>query len=295
MRACRLAAATAVVVLLALPSPVLANAGGHVNVGENAVDSIARNEETRQPSPKRSSRRKSACKWTLMEPAMAAELQAGGGYSEADGIWAEPEWIPPAAPGDWYWVDCAWGERTPRFVRDRAAVSPARLAHQAQRRLDLEPPVIELRPGEQAMHYVHSQTLLGIGDWEPRQSAVSVPGVTVTVDAVPQRLVWRIEDGTYDSSGAANTFPVECAGPPSALKESAGAVGAKAACEHTWTRPSSISRDGKFGLTAVVQYRVTWTVDGAPGGGDLGLVESAPAHVRVVVSEIQTGYRTTRQ
>lgn len=40
-------------------------------------------------------------------------------------------------------------------------------------------------------------------------------------------------------------------------------------------------------MTATVHWHVTWTAEGAPGGGDLGTIERRSAPVMVPVAEIQ--------
>ncbi|MGH9283320.1 MAG: hypothetical protein ACRD0S_10350, partial [Acidimicrobiales bacterium] len=52
-------------------------------------------------------------------------------------------------------------------------------------------------------------------------------------------------------------------------------------CSHTYTRT------GDFLVTARTDWHVTWSVDGAPGGGDLGIVSRSTPPAPVRVGEVQ--------
>src|SRR3546814_14894182 len=41
-------------------------------------------------------------------------------------------------------------------------------------------------------------------------------------------------------------------------------------CSYTYGRSSASEPDGAYLVTATVRWNVTWTIVGAPGGGDLG-------------------------
>lgn len=62
-------------------------------------------------------------------------------------------------------------------------------------------------------------------------------------------------------------------------------------CSYTWSTPSDSQPSGTYRVTATIEFAVTWTAIGAPGGGSLGLVAGATAtdQVRVGESEALNG------
>ena len=109
----------------------------------------------------------------------------------------------------------------------------------------------------------------------PQQSATAeVPGVKVTVTVEPQSIRWDTGDGAVMDCGPA-------AGPPTASS------GTPPLCRHTWTWPSAGEPNHAYPVTATVLWHATWTVDGAPGGGDLGVIPQRSDPMPVGVAEIQ--------
>ena len=293
MRAVRLVAAALFVTTTCVPGRAYANADADAVAVPNGVDSTARREDVATPGRRRSTTTQNRCTWSAVEPEVAAISDAEGGYSEAEGL-ANLVWVAPRTPGAWYWVDCVWGERYLVFAPERTPVSAARLAHQAKRHLDLAGPELALRPLEAASHYVNTETWLRVSDWSLRQSVVEVPGVSVTVDAIPQKVVWTIDTGTYGTDGKPHTVTVTCLGPGTAYRHDLPEDQQSSDCTHRWPRSSAGSPDGRLAISAVVVYRVTWSAAGAAGGGDLGEIQSAPTTVRAVVGEIQATHTAHR-
>jgi hypothetical protein len=106
---------------------------------------------------------------------------------------------------------------------------------------------------------------------------VSVPGITVTVTAVPERVVWDMGDGTR----------VTCGGPGTAYNASVPDEQQSTDCSNTYRRTSARESGKSFRVRATIQWRATWTVTGAPGGGDLGVVPRSSASVPLRVGEAQ--------
>lgn len=109
----------------------------------------------------------------------------------------------------------------------------------------------------------------------PDQSATAeVPGVRVTVHVEAQSIRWDTGDGaSFDCDPGA--------GPPTAGPSS------RPGCRHTWTWPSVGQPNHAYPVTATVLWHATWTVDGAPGGGDLGVIPQRSDVMPVSVAEIQ--------
>jgi hypothetical protein len=290
MRTGRLAALLALASALVPSSRALANADANAIAGDHGVDAVVSSSDQAAGGRSHGSTEKSECAWSQVEPDVASISEVQGGYSEAEGA-AQPVWVAPHSAGTWYWVDCNWGERYLVFAPAGAPISAARLAQQARKHLQLTAPTMALRPEAGAVHYVNTETWLRVGDWGLRQSSVSVPGVAVTVDAVPVRVEWTIEDGTYDGQGRPNTRKVTCAGPGAQFRDDLPEDRQSTDCGWVWPRASSASPDRKLGITAVVYYRVTWAAVGAPENGQFDDLASEPAAARVRVEEVQTQYR----
>ena len=113
------------------------------------------------------------------------------------------------------------------------------------------------------------------GDASPRSAVAEVPGVRVTVTAVLEQVRWETGDGATEV----------CAGPGHA--PSPDSRGAESDCSHRWSWPSAGLPGDAYQVTATAMWRVSWTAEGAPGGGDLGLVPQRSQPVPVPVAEIQ--------
>ncbi|HVW35148.1 MAG TPA: hypothetical protein VHL53_21625 [Acidimicrobiia bacterium] len=109
----------------------------------------------------------------------------------------------------------------------------------------------------------------------PRIATAEAPGVRVTVTATPEQVQWDTGDGDT----------VVCAGPGRAPDPSNRSDHGD--CSHVWSWPSAGQPDGAYRTTATVFWHVTWTAEGAPGGGDLGLVPQRSQPVRIPVAEVQ--------
>jgi len=191
--------------------------------------------------------------------------------------------IPTDAPGRWLEKRCFestetdfYGERmfTQGSFTGSAVFVPARtpadLRDEAFGHLALPSPTAAMSPaGDQ---YVQFPTWLWVNDdWTARSSTVSVPGVTVVVTATPERTVFDTGDGAM----------VVCVGPGRPYDPSVPDEAQHTDCFHTYTRT------GDYRVTARVDWHVTWSVDGAPGGGDLGVVSRSTPPMTVRVAEIQ--------
>jgi hypothetical protein len=111
-----------------------------------------------------------------------------------------------------------------------------------------------------------------------------VGGVTVTVTARPERVTWQLGNGT------GGTDTVVCPGPgtPYPVAHPLSSIFTPSPdCGYIWRHSSAGSGDERVPVSTWVDYHATWSVSGAPGGGDFGLLASFPATVRVEVGQIE--------
>lgn len=111
------------------------------------------------------------------------------------------------------------------------------------------------------------------GPFTAQSATAEVPGVRVTVHVEPQAIRWETGDGAV----------IDCdpqTGPPTDETT-------RPTCKHTWTWPSVNHPNHAYPVTATVLWHATWTVDGTPGGGDLGVIPQRSDVMPVSVAEIQ--------
>ena len=168
--------------------------------------------------------------------------------------------------GGWYEKVCAngtdyWGAV---YVRPRQ-INPEELAAEARRYLALPAPVPVFSPADEQIVNVPTWMAIDSAVWQPLQSTVSVPGVSVTVTAQPDEVDWDMGDGARLTCRAARD---------------------PRACTHTYQWPSVGQPDSAYRVTATVVWHASWTVTGAAGGGDLGTL-SRTVTVPLRVGELQ--------
>jgi hypothetical protein len=178
---------------------------------------------------------------------------------------------PPAKgiEGTWYAKWCGAANFGGVFFVRR--VNPRALAEEAQRYLRLPLPQPHMSPaGDQI---VNLQTWLWLtGPWAPLTSTVSVPGVSVTVRAVPKAVVWTMGDGAQ----------VVCDGPGTPYSETAIAP----SCTYTYTHSSATQPDLRYQAAVTVRWQATWSAAGAAGGAALGVIDRTTTFP-VRVGEVQ--------
>lgn len=190
-------------------------------------------------------------------------------------------------PGRWFTVTCKAPGPPPEYTYDLRYI-PLRssnvaealdLVEEARRQLQLPEPAINMSPPATADSVVHVPVFLWVpaDAWQPEEATAEIPGVTVTVKAEPQRVIWTMGDGAQ----------VECPGPGEAWDPSLPEEAQPSSCRYTY-RSTSVGQSGeRFPVTATVYWKASWTVEGAPGGGDLGeIARSSTTSVRV--AQIQT-------
>lgn len=136
--------------------------------------------------------------------------------------------------------------------------SPLTLALRAVNRLGLRGPDIHTAPD------VNGAGLVGLPvwlwtevtatTWGPASATASVPGMSVTATAKAARIEWHMGDGHKKT----------CANPGTAHDSRFGGRPSPT-CGHVYTSPSRDQHDGRYTITAVTTWIVTWA-----GGGQNG-------------------------
>lgn len=173
--------------------------------------------------------------------------------------------------GQWFMLRC--DDELIRVIYVRPG-SPAQMADEAQRYLPLPLPQPRFAPPEQQIVNLASWLWIDDQAWWPLRSTVSIPGVSVSVTAEPERIEWATGDGTV----------VVCDGPGTPFDP---AVPQQVpSCAYTYRRSSASQPEGAYAASVTVQWRATWTVQGAAGGGDLGFI-ARTSTITTRVGEVQ--------
>jgi hypothetical protein len=175
--------------------------------------------------------------------------QAGGGLVPVGGL-QQQSGLPPC------------GASAIRTIGSASTgVTPQVLAQQAYRFLPLPAPLIRTNPPPTQDQLVNLATLLWVDEvtWGTRTATASVPGLAVTVTAVPVTVTWRMGDGGE----------VTCRGPGTLFDPAAALSGQPATCSYIYGRSSAGQPAGQFTVTATTTWRITWTATGAAASGTL--------------------------
>lgn len=157
------------------------------------------------------------------------------------------------------------------------AVDPAALAQQALGYVPVPTPGIGMNPPSDRDQFVGLPIWLWLdrGGWQPVSASASAGGVTVTVTAVPERVSWDMGNGDTLSCGPGTPYD------PRRPEHQQSTD-----CSYTYRRSSASQPRERYQVTATATWHATWTVSGAPGGGDLGAIRrSATAEVRVAEAQ----------
>jgi hypothetical protein len=185
------------------------------------------------------------------------------------------------APGGTYVLICtnAAGEEIRNeiivYQPGVTVVDAAALAAYAYRDLPLGLPSVSLSPPADADQLVGIATWLWVdaGPWSARRATASVPGLSATVIATPDRLVWRPGDGNE----------VVCPGPGVPYDPARPADGQRTDCSHTYQRSSGREPGGRFTAEVQLVWRVTWE----SSNGRRGSLPDAWRGVRVPVRVVE--------
>jgi hypothetical protein len=198
-----------------------------------------------------------------------------------------------ALPGAWYSITCddtstgaqvtqtAWITGAPTATA--AAVDPHALALQAEQSMSLPAPGLRLDPAGSSV--VGLATWLWVDPvlWHADTVTATAGGVSATAVARPVGVTWTTGDGVQ----------VECGGPGVPYAPALPASSQTTYCSHTYGRsslgqptPDGDPDDGRYAVSATVEWAVSWTVVGAQGGGVLPtLYTTGSTSLRVVQIE----------
>ena len=182
---------------------------------------------------------------------------------------------PSAAQRDGTWYAKWCGAADFRGVFFVSRVNPRTLADEARRYLALPLPAPQMSPtGDQI---VNLPTWLWLaGDWQPLTSTVSVPGVSVTVRAIPDLVVWTMGDGSQ----------VTCDGPGTPYRTGIADAAQSPTCSYTYRHSSATQPRLRYEAAVTVRWHAAWVASGVAGGGDLGTIDRTTTFP-VRVGEVQ--------
>jgi hypothetical protein len=220
---------------------------------------------------------------------------AGNGAPEKSGEESRTALGGDLSPGDWYGLVCtdANGQEVVNELRrytpgePRApVVDPAVLAQEAASRLVVDPPEVQLSPKTDVNQITQLTTWMWVTNWDSQSASASVPGVTSTVTAKPTTVTWDMGNGDQ----------VVCNGPGTPFDFSRPEESQATDCSYTYRHSSRTQPGGVYQVSATMSYDVSWSAEGAPGGGALPAVsETSTFPVRVIeihaVEGVGTGGR----
>jgi hypothetical protein len=203
--------------------------------------------------------------------------------------------FPPGGPtpGAWYSVTCddaasgAQVTQTVWITSGQAAsvpqVDPRTLALQAEQSMQLPAPVIGLDPAGTSVVGLSTWLWVDSSMWSVRSVTASAGSVSATAVARPIGVTWTTGDGTV----------VTCGGPGVVYLLTQPAAWQSTYCSHVYTSsslgqpsPDGDPDNGRYAVTATVEWSVSWSAVGAPGGGILPtLYTTSRSSLRVVQVE----------
>lgn len=169
-------------------------------------------------------------------------------------------------------------------------INPAQLAQTAISQIRLSAPQLQLSPAPNITQYVNSPTWawMPMAQWAPLTATAAAGPVVVTATATPLSI--RID---YTDAGSPHTATCNGPGTPFSVAladqedPQAPFSAASPDCGWTFTTTSADQPGGRDAVSATVTYGVGWTVTGAPGGGNLGPLNSPPVRFSLPVGEIE--------
>lgn len=212
----------------------------------------------------------SHCTYTQIDPTDAALL---GPSIPLGGNWvieqcSGPGWVNP--------MKVTWVPAVLAVNVGSGPASPPMLAEQAASSLRYPPMNVEMSPAA-ADVTVNLTTWLWVdsGIWHAISATASAGPVSATATATPDKVVWQMGNGdTVTCNGAGTPWtPQDAPDRPSD-------------CSYTYRQSSANQPGGTFTVTTTVYWHVTWASQGAPGGGDLGLMAGPSFQTAVHVQEV---------
>ena len=165
----------------------------------------------------------------------------------------------------------AWDPATPPTLAPGAEV----LAQMAANGMVLPVPGVRTWPPSGGTGLVNLPVWLHVDNWQTISASASAGGITATVEAVPVRSEWDMDEGTVNCTSAGVAYNPALRPDPSS-----------SSCSFTYTRSSGTRPDLTFHNSAVVVWRMRWYATNGQGG-DLGELTSPAAEFTFQVEESQ--------
>jgi hypothetical protein len=213
-----------------------------------------------------------------------------GWFNASNGCYYTLTPIPPfgdphaGEEGNWYTVTCGMYNGGPVTTADvwvpgaplQPPPDPAELARQALAKITLKGATIGMapRPGTAGLVNlpVWMWTAVTPNTWGPISASASAGGLTVTITAKAEDIVWDMGDGTA----------VTCTSPGTPFTTGDGGRQSPT-CGHTYLKPSRDRTGGAYTVTATTDWRVDWA-----GGGVTGVIDQTrTSQTTVEIDELQ--------
>ena len=208
-----------------------------------------------------------ACAYVPVPPSLASVLTPGG---PGPGTWYEPSCATAITSTSLVWI--------PAGTPVTALPSIPGLLQEALGQAALDEPTIVLNPPGDQVTNLASWLAIQPSQWGALTASASAGGVTATVTATPEAVLWNLGDG--DS--------VTCPGPGVLYDPNEPASAQSTYCSYLWPESSASAPGGVFQVTATIEYLVTATVAGAPNPTpNLGVHAGPTQTTDVAVSEIE--------
>jgi len=192
-------------------------------------------------------------------------------------------------PGSWYSVTCTdrqTGASTTQteWISSRAAtvnpgVDPFAVALRAENSLRLPRPTTYINPPGVSVVNLSVWLWIDSGIWHPYAVTATVGAVGATAVATPVSVTWSTGDGQA----------ITCHGPGTAFDPGRSPLQQSTGCFHIYANssagqpsPDGNPNDAAFTVSATVNWAVSWSAQGATGGGSLPpLTTSSSTAMRV--------------
>ena len=158
--------------------------------------------------------------------------------------------------GYWLLCDDAAGNRVVSrlftYEPGVGVISPEELAARARNQLPLRYPEPRTSPAIARDQLVGIDTWLWVdaASWEPISATASIPGLSITATATPERMTWDMGDGTV----------VTCDGPGTPYDDEQPEAAQSTDCSHVYQ-----SR-GAYTATATITWSIAWESSDGDGG-----------------------------
>jgi len=164
-----------------------------------------------------------------------------------------------------------WDPANPPALTPSAAV----LAQMAANGMRLPVPGVRTWPASGSRGLVNLPVWLHVDNWATLSASASAGGLAATVEAVPIRAEWAMDDGAVTCTDAGSAYDVALRPDP-----------ASSSCSYTYRRSSGTRADLTFHDSATVVWHLRWFATNGQGG-DLGEVSSPAARFDLQIEESQ--------